>query len=216
VDHGGERLERDDRDRLEQLLVGPPRLARLLEQVARTHALLGERAQIAQQRGLAVIARVPLTGERELVEAEPGLAPGARVQREAGLGAVQRRDGERDPLERLERQRAVVAQLRAEPRVGAQGGRGARQDAEEVRQLAGAGEGAFDDRQRRLGRRQVVVDLEAGHLCLHCEPPWGEGAGGALDSASLPLISVGPAACLRNRLADLLRTADQPPPTPTT
>ena len=88
------------------------------------------------------------------------------------------------------------AQLRAEARVGAQRGRRAREHAEEVRQLAGAGERALEHRQRRLGRGQVVVDLEAAHLGLHCEPPWGEGARGALDSASLPLISVGRGASL--------------------
>jgi len=124
MDHRRERLERHHGDRLEQLLVAPARLARLLEQVARAGALLGERTQIPQQRGLAVVARVPLAGERELVEAEAGLAPGAAVEREPGLGAVLRRDGERDPLERLERQRAVVAQLGPEARVGAQRGGG--------------------------------------------------------------------------------------------
>ena len=41
--------------------------------MARAVALLGERAQVAQQHGLALVARVPLAGERQLVEAEAGL-----------------------------------------------------------------------------------------------------------------------------------------------
>ena len=184
-----------------------PGLARLLEQVARTLALLGERPQIAQQRRLAVVARVPLAGERELVEAEAGLAAGAAVQREPGLGAVVRRDGERDPLERLERQRAVVAQLRAEARVGAQGGRGAREDAEEVGELAGAGE-ARPSRPAATprapsGRRGSGTGTSGSSFG---EPPLGRvSRGSARCAASLPLISVGDTACLRNCPADRSR-----------
>ena len=74
VDHRGEGLERDERDRLEQLLVAPAGLARLLVQVARARRRCSASgAQVAQQRGLALVARVPLAGERDLVEAEPGL-----------------------------------------------------------------------------------------------------------------------------------------------
>src|SRR3954452_20976593 len=80
VDHGGEGLERHHGDRLEQLLVGPAGLARLLEQVAGALALLGERAQIAQQRRLARVPGVSLAGEGELVEAQTRLPARAGVE----------------------------------------------------------------------------------------------------------------------------------------
>src|SRR3954470_13558880 len=67
VDHGGERLHRRARDRLEDLLVGPSGLARLLVEVHGRAALaLDERLEVAQQRGLALVAGVPLAGERDL------------------------------------------------------------------------------------------------------------------------------------------------------
>ena len=88
-------------DRLEQLLVAPARLARLLVQVhRRVPALLEQRAQVAQQRRLARIGGLPVARRGDLVDADAGRARGARVDREPGLAAVVLGDGERDPLER--------------------------------------------------------------------------------------------------------------------
>jgi hypothetical protein len=75
-------------------------------------------------------------------------------------------DGERDPLERRQRQ-AAVAELGAEPGIGAQCGGGACEHAEEVRQLAARRHRALQYRERRLGGGEVVVDLEPAHLRLH-------------------------------------------------
>ena len=95
-------------------------------------------------------------------------------------------DRERDPLQRGRLQRAV-AQLAAEAGVAAQRGRGAGQDAEEVGELARRGQRALEDGQRSLRRAQLVVDVEAAHLCLHDNRQiWG-GRGGAADGASLTL-----------------------------
>ena len=96
----------------------------------------------------------------------PAGARGARVQGQARLGLEVVGDGERDPLERRDLQTAV-AQLRAEPRVGAQHRRRAGDHAEEVGELAARGQRATKDRHRALGRGEVVVDLKSAHRCLH-------------------------------------------------
>src|SRR5512132_393049 len=71
VHHCGEGLEGDEGDGLEDLLVAPPGLARLLVEVhGRASLTLDERLEIAQEDGLAVIAGVELARERELVETE--------------------------------------------------------------------------------------------------------------------------------------------------
>src|SRR3954449_10941516 len=73
VHHRGERLHRRGGDRLEDLLVRPAGLARLLVEMHRRLGLcLHERAEVAQERGLALVARVPLLRERDLVEREAG------------------------------------------------------------------------------------------------------------------------------------------------
>src|SRR5512132_2131324 len=69
VDHGGEALEGDVGDRLEDLLVGPAGLAGLLVQVhRRLAAALDEGLEVAQERRLALVAGVELARERQLVE----------------------------------------------------------------------------------------------------------------------------------------------------
>ena len=78
---------------------------------------------VAQQRRLALVVRVELAGEGDLVDAQAGLARGALERGERVLAALVLGHRERDPLLGLQRQRAV-AQLRAEARVGAQRGRG--------------------------------------------------------------------------------------------
>jgi hypothetical protein len=147
VHHCREGLERDDGHRLEQLLVGPPRLAGLLVEVHRgVTALLDQRAEIAQQRRLARILGVPLAREGDLVDAQPRLARRARADGEPRPAAVVLGDGEADPLKGRERQ-AAVPELGAEPRVGAERDGRARQDAEEVGQLAGGGHRGLQQRK---------------------------------------------------------------------
>ena len=93
VDHGGERLERHVGDRLEQLLVAPAGLARLLVQVHRgVPALLEQRAQVAQQRRLALVGGLPVARGGDLVDADAGLARRAQVDRDAraGCGSARR------------------------------------------------------------------------------------------------------------------------------
>src|SRR5438270_682518 len=75
----------------------------------------GQRLGVAQQGRLARVARVELAGERDLVEAESRLARGALERRQPVLAALVLGDAERDPLLRLERQRAV-------PELGAEAG----------------------------------------------------------------------------------------------
>src|SRR5690349_22138048 len=83
VDHRGEGLHRRAGDRLEDLLVAPARLARLLVEMHRRARLaLDERLEVAQERGLALVAGVPLPGERDLVERQAGLAGRATVRRD--------------------------------------------------------------------------------------------------------------------------------------
>src|SRR6476620_6248934 len=72
VHHGGEGLERRGRDRLEDLLVGPSRFARLLVEVHRRLGLaLDERLEVAHERRLTVVTGVPLAGEGDLVPRAP-------------------------------------------------------------------------------------------------------------------------------------------------
>ncbi len=84
------------------------------------------------------------------------------MHRDAGLGVVVLGHREGDPLERGQRQLAVT-ELGAEAGVGAQRGRRAGQDAEEVRELPPGGERAPQHRHRPFRGGQVVVDLEPAH-----------------------------------------------------
>src|SRR4051794_41153392 len=71
VDHRGEALERHERDRLEQLLLGPACLAGLLDEVRGQRARARQLGlQHLQQRELARVHARPLLGRRDLVEAE--------------------------------------------------------------------------------------------------------------------------------------------------
>src|SRR4051812_15155865 len=72
VDHRREALERGVADRLQDLLVAPAGLARLLVEVHRgAAALLEELLDVAQQRRLSLVARVELSSQGDLVEPEP-------------------------------------------------------------------------------------------------------------------------------------------------
>src|SRR4051794_23029604 len=187
VHHCREGLHRGRRDGLEDLLVGPAGLARLLMEVHRRLSLgLNERAEVAQERGLALVARVPLLREGDLVQRETRLPGRAAVHLVAGLGVVVLRDGERDALEGRQGQRAV-AKLGAKAGVGAQGGGRAGEDAEEVRQLAAGGERAAQDRDRSLGGGELVVDVEAAHGGLHRDRAFcGRRRGGGFRAEQCP------------------------------
>src|SRR5918992_2070458 len=103
-----EAVERHVGDRLHDLLVGPARLARLLVQVERGRALALEQAlDEPEQRGLALVPRVELTGESDLVEPEPGVTSRALQRRECVLAALVLSHCEPDPLLGLQRQRPV-------------------------------------------------------------------------------------------------------------
>jgi hypothetical protein len=78
-------------------------------------------------------------------------------------------DREGDPLERRELE-VPMAQLGAQPRVAAQGGGRAGEDAEEVGELAARGQHAAQQRLGALGGGQVVMDLEPAHGGLHSPP----------------------------------------------
>ena len=76
VDHRGEALQRDERDRLQELLVGPAGLARLLVQVraAARRCSVTSGSQVAQQRGLARRRARPTRGRSAISSsARPGL-----------------------------------------------------------------------------------------------------------------------------------------------
>jgi hypothetical protein len=74
-------------------------------------------------------------------------------------------DRERHALLGLER-KGALAELGAQASVGAEHGGGARQDAEEVRELGAAREGALQDREASLRGRELVVDVEPALLRL--------------------------------------------------
>src|SRR5436190_62087 len=83
---------------------------------------------------------------------EPGVARCALEQLLRVVVALELRNAEADALLGLERQ-ASVAELRAEARVGAQRCRRAREDTDEVRQLAACGERTLQHRKAVLRRR---------------------------------------------------------------
>src|SRR5438270_10884344 len=88
VDRRRKGLEAHVGQRLEDLLVGPAGLARLLVEVERGPALLlDDGLQVAQQRRLTLVARVELAGELDLVEAQSARARHPAVHGEPGLGA---------------------------------------------------------------------------------------------------------------------------------
>jgi hypothetical protein len=157
----------DGGHRLQELLVGPSQLARLLVEVQRGRDALGHQwLEVVQQRRLARVARVPLAGERDVVDAQAAAPRRPPVQRQARLGVMVLGNREGDALERR-RLQMPVAQLQAHPRVGAQRGGGSGEDAEEVRKLAAGRQHAAQQRLGALRCGQVVVDLEPAHGGLH-------------------------------------------------
>src|SRR5215213_14425 len=159
--------ERHVRDRLEDLLVLPAGLARLFLEMALRRAVgLEQRLDEPEQRRLALVIRVELARERNLIHAEPGVAAGALKRRERVLAALMLGDRQRDPLLGRVGQR-TVAELGAEAGVGAEHRRRAGHDADEVRQLAAARERALENRHAALRGRLLVVDLEPALLGLH-------------------------------------------------
>src|SRR5215207_2556344 len=178
VPEGG---ERHVGDRLQDLLVLPARLARLLLQVALGRAVrLEDRLHEAQQNGLTLVVRVELARERDLVHPETGVAAGALKRRERVVASLVLGDRERDALLGRVCQRAV-AQLGAEARVRAQHRRRPGKHADEVGELAAARERALENGDAALGGRQLVVDLEPALLRLH---------GASLSAYDLPGVSL--------------------------
>ena len=120
-------------DRLEDLLVLPAGLARLLVDVQRRGAVaLEQRLDVPEQRGLALVAGVELARQRDLVDAQAGVAAGAQERGQRVLAALVLGHGQRDPLLGGQLERAV-AQLGTQAGVGAQRGGRARQHPDDVR-----------------------------------------------------------------------------------
>src|SRR5829696_3442757 len=95
-DEVSERGERHVRDRLEDLLVLPACLARLLLKVALWSAVRFQQGlHEPQQDGLLLVMRVELARERDLIHSEAGVAAGALKRGEGVLAPLVLRDGER-------------------------------------------------------------------------------------------------------------------------
>ena len=129
--------------------------------------LLGQRPQVAQHaRPRARRADVQSRGGGDLVEAEPGAR--ARCGCAARCWARSAACGRpRAPI----RSRVAAGACRAAARRGSARSRAGRprepgEHAEEVGELPRRRLQALEDRQRLLGRREVVVDVEAAHLSL--------------------------------------------------
>ena len=116
VDHRREALKRNRRDRFQDLLVVPTRLARLLmEMHRRPAAVLEDRLQVAQQRRLTLILGAEVARQRNLVQGQPDTAGRTRVQLDPGLRVVVLGDLQGDPLERRERNRAYARSAAGDP-----------------------------------------------------------------------------------------------------
>ncbi len=172
---------RQHRDRFQQLLVAssrpraPPRAGAAGSSRGRRAAGAGSAA--ARPRAASPESQRLARATSSMPEA--GLPARARVQLQPRLGAVVLGHREPDPLGAVPRQ-CAVPQLGSEAHVRLQRRGRAGQHAEEVRELPGRRRRTLEDRQRLLGRRQVVVDGEPTHLCLgHCHHRGG--AGGAYE-----------------------------------
>ncbi len=162
-----EAVERHVRHGLQDLLVVPTGLARLLVEVERRRSVvLQQRLDVAQQSGLPLVMRVELARECDLVESEPGLARGAGERGEGVLAALMLGNRECHALLGLERH-GPVPQLGPEARIGAQRRRRPREHAKDVGKLPAACQGALQHRKAALGRSELVVDLEPALLGLH-------------------------------------------------
>jgi hypothetical protein len=67
-----------------------------------------ELLEVAQQDRVGLVEGVPLAGERDVVEREPGVARDAAVEVQPRLGPEVLGDRQRDPLQGDGRQRAVT------------------------------------------------------------------------------------------------------------
>src|SRR6185436_10997684 len=96
---GREIGERHMPERLEDLLVGPAVLPGLLVEVDRDLAAVVEhRLEVAQQRGLALVAGGEPPRQLDLVQAQPDCPARTGVHGDVVFGAAVLADGERDPL----------------------------------------------------------------------------------------------------------------------
>ena len=153
-------------DGLEQLLVGPVVLSRLLAEVlGRPSAGGQQRLEEGEQRGFLRVGRGELPRRGDLVEAEPGSARGARVLGDRIRVAAALGHREADPLARRLRQRAA-AELVAHARVGAQGRGRSGEHADELGDLAGGSLHALEDRDAALRGGELVVDVKPADVCL--------------------------------------------------
>ena len=129
-------------------------------------SLSSSAADVAEQAPPRARRRVELAGERDLVEAEPGLARGALEHREPVLASWCWATASAIRcwvLSGSEPWRSSSGSARSARRRRRRAG----QDAEEVRELPAPAEGALQDRKAALRRGQLVVDLEPALLGLH-------------------------------------------------
>jgi hypothetical protein len=123
VDHRGQRLQRGEGDRLQELLLAPADLARRLVLVrGRRDVVDDQDAEVAQQDRVVLVAGVPLAGQRDVVQRESCRARDAAVEVEAGLGGEVLGDGPRraagEPARTPRKFGSWPAEARAPLRIG--------------------------------------------------------------------------------------------------
>src|SRR6476659_3800956 len=163
------------RDRLEDLLVAPAELPRLLVQVVGRDAIGVEGClQVVEQRRLLCIPGAEAARPRYLVEAEAGAPRRLRVLGDAVGVVAMLGNRQGTPLAGRLRQ-DPAAQLGAHPGVRPQHGRGAGEDADELGHRAAGRLDALDQGSTLVGGRQLVVDLKSAYCRFyrHLHPAFG-------------------------------------------
>src|SRR5262249_42345432 len=149
-------VQREVADRLEDLLVAPADLPRLLMEMEGGWAFGVERLfQVVQQRCLLLVGRGEAAGAGDLVEAESRPAGRLGVLGDAVVVLAVLGDRQGDPLARRLGEDAA-AKLRAHARVGTQYGRSAGEDADELGYRAARSLDRLDQRGALVRSRQLV------------------------------------------------------------
>src|SRR6201999_2933724 len=162
-DQGLELVERQVADRLEDLLVGPADLTRLLVEVEGRGPFRVERLlQVEEERRLLRVGGGEGAGAGDLVEAEPGATRRLGVLGDAVAVLTMLGDGQGDPLPGRLGENAA-AQLGAHAGVGPEDGRSAGEDADKLGDRTAGRLDGLDQRGALVGRRQLIVDLESAY-----------------------------------------------------
>src|SRR6185312_12678471 len=146
-------------DRLEDLLVGPADLARLLVEMEGRGTFGVERLlQVEQEGRLLRVGGAEGAGAGDLVEAEPGPTGRLGVLSDAVAVLAMLGDGQGDPLAGRLGENAAT-QLGAHARIGPEDGRSAGEDADELGDRAAGRLDGLDQRGALVRRRELIVDL---------------------------------------------------------